>query len=101
LDLDLALGSVQLEKKGLMMSDFKESVARVMDCYNDLTPPLGSLKFVTLCTNCIYLRKCRACYKCNNPKGLPEPDPDIGTFCYYGATIEESEVDDNECKTTN
>ena len=73
----------------IVMSDLKESVAKVMDCYNDLTLPLGSLKFVTLCAECQYLRKCRACYRCSNPKGLPEPMPDNDTFCCYGITREE------------
>lgn len=42
---------------------------------------------VVYCDSCIYLRKCRVCCKCAHPKGLKEPQPSIGTFCYYGEEV--------------
>jgi hypothetical protein len=57
---------------------------------------LNNVNFVVPCEKCHYLKKCRACYRCNNPKGLPEPNPELGTFCSYGI---EREVVSNEVKT--
>jgi hypothetical protein len=61
---------------------------------------LNNLNFVVPCEKCHYLKKCRARYRCSNPKGLPEPNPELGTFCSYGIErdLTNSEVY-NEVKT--
>ena len=48
---------------------------------------------ITYCHECQYLRSCRACCRCANPKGLKEPDPTLNTFCAYGNKMEASNED--------
>lgn len=48
---------------------------------------------IVYCSACIYLKECRACCKCMHPKGLKEPQPTIGTFCYYGELTDEYKTD--------
>jgi hypothetical protein len=50
---------------------------------------------ITLCENCLYLKECRACFRCTHPNGLKEPKPMLGTFCCYGMEREAT----NEVKT--
>ena len=59
-----------------------------------------NLNFVVLCERCMYLKKCRACCRCDYPNGLKEPKPEQGTFCCYGVerTLE-NEVLTDECET--
>ena len=45
---------------------------------------------ITYCSDCQYLKICRACYRCNHPVGLKEPNPKMNTFCVHGIKMEDS-----------
>jgi hypothetical protein len=91
---------------GTTVANLKEKLIRLLADIGVVNPDtaayylaLNNVSFVVPCEKCRYLKKCRACYRCNNTKGLPEPNPELGTFCSYGIERDLSEVVSNEVKT--
>lgn len=54
----------------------------------------NNVDIVIFCDSCQYLRECRSCFRCEHPHGLKEPNPNIGTYCFYGVEKENAESSD-------
>ena len=88
-----------LEKPNLLAIKEKLLKAKLTKLANDIVVPYfaeqladhliaNNAYIVVFCNNCQYIRKCHACYKCEHPRGLKEPNPNIGTYCFYGVDKE-------------